>query len=53
MDATEIADLQLTDVNEFLYRLVVHLPVAQPTSEDESLLMELDGGLGLEGDLGL
>lgn len=47
LDVTEVTELQMLDMNEFTYRLVVHLPVAQPTGEDESLLTEDLGDLGL------
>jgi len=48
LDATEVNDLALADMSEFLYRLVVHLPAAQPTAlDEESLDMGGMEGLGL------
>jgi hypothetical protein len=38
LDVTEASDLATADMSEFLYRLVVHLPVAQPTALDEESL---------------
>ncbi|MBC8876807.1 MAG: prepilin-type N-terminal cleavage/methylation domain-containing protein [Planctomycetes bacterium] len=38
LDATEANDLAMADMSEFMYRLVVHLPAAQPTALDEESL---------------
>jgi len=48
LDVTEINDLAMEDMNEYMYRLVVHLPVAQPVALDEgSMDSEGMGELGL------
>jgi hypothetical protein len=48
LDVTEVNDLAMEDMNEYLYRLVVHLPVAQPVALDEGSLDSGElGALGL------
>ena len=48
IDITEATQLAASDMTEFMYRLVVHLPAARPTAlDEESLVSEDMEALGL------
>ncbi len=47
LDATAATDAAVADTEDYLYRMVVHLPVAKPAELDEMSDMDLMGEMGL------